>query len=226
MIYTSNLIYSLLKEGLISRFFALFLLFTLAFKDFSILLEINMFVKILLVSLAISIVLNVIEFYAKRRIDPKAIISFLIIVTLVSMSTGKFLIGNVIGREPVANGIENIDFPHKVDAWEKAQIWAKNNTELDDVFITPPRLSGFRVFSQRSVVAEGRDGTLAFYDDGFAIKWRQRIQELSKIETLTTIEIEEIAQKYNAAYLVVPKNINFQFNEVYENSEFRIYSLL
>jgi hypothetical protein len=41
--------------------------------------------------------------------------------------------------------------------WIGVQLWAKENTPIDAMFITPPYLQGFRIYSERGAVAEWKD---------------------------------------------------------------------
>jgi len=56
--------------------------------------------------------------------------------------------------------------------WVEAQKWAQENSEPGDLFLTPPDMSGFRVFSQRPVVFEWFDGAAMLWDAGYADYWR------------------------------------------------------
>jgi len=48
--------------------------------------------------------------------------------------------------------------------WIGVQLWAKENTPIDAMFITPPYLQGFRIYSERGAVAEWKDGTQQYFD--------------------------------------------------------------
>src|SRR4029453_15938708 len=62
--------------------------------------------------------------------------------------------------------------------WRQAQDWARRNTPKDAVFLTPPREAGFRVFSERTVVGEWKDGTQQYFDDAFVREWGSRMAML------------------------------------------------
>lgn len=62
--------------------------------------------------------------------------------------------------------------------WIEVQEWAKTNTKIDALFLTPPTNSGFRVFSERAVVGEWRDGTQQYFSNEFGLNWWKRINDI------------------------------------------------
>ena len=62
--------------------------------------------------------------------------------------------------------------------WISAQLWAREHTQIDSVFITPPELEGFRIESERTTYAEYKDGTQMFFNPGFGKEWFARMQKL------------------------------------------------
>ena len=56
----------------------------------------------------------------------------------------------------VAAGLLRQEAREKRDGWSTAQIWARDKTLRDAVFLTPTQPGGFRVWSERSVVG-GRE---------------------------------------------------------------------
>ncbi len=56
-------------------------------------------------------------------------------------------------------------------AWANVQLWINTHTPKTAVILTPPTESGFRIFSQRSIVGEWRDGTQLYFKAGFAKPW-------------------------------------------------------
>jgi hypothetical protein len=72
------------------------------------------------------------------------------------------------------------------------------------VFLTPPKEAGFRVFSERGIVGEWKDGTQQYFDDAFAREWGRRMeivmaQEFSKY---SDTEIVDLARQFGADYIV------------------------
>lgn len=136
------------------------------------------------------------------------------------------------------------------NAWQEAQVWARENTPVDAMFITPPHIWGlyetdWRVFSKR--------GTLVTYSDllevalapNYSEECRKRFDQLAPgaraqfkdyffdnqeitaaaYYSLTEDNIRRIATEYNASYLVVEKPHTYRFPIAYENQEFIIYRL-
>jgi hypothetical protein len=90
--------------------------------------------------------------------------------------------------------------------WREAQDWARRSTPKDAVFLTPPREAGFRVFSERTVVAEWKDGTQQYFDDAFVREWGERMQALrgDAYPSLSDGELLALAARYGATYIVLP----------------------
>ena len=90
--------------------------------------------------------------------------------------------------------------------WREAQDWARRSTPKDAVFLTPPREAGFRVFSERTVVGEWKDGTQQYFDDGFVREWGDRMQALrgDAYASLSDRELLDLAARYGASYIVLP----------------------
>lgn len=91
-------------------------------------------------------------------------------------------------------------------AWRNVQEWARLNTPKDAVFMTPPREAGFRVFSERGIVGEWKDGTQQYFDDAFVKDWGERMQSLGGdgYPKLADERIAELARHYRARFVVLP----------------------
>ena len=113
--------------------------------------------------------------------------------------------------------------------WVQAQIWAKENTPQDAIFLTSPARLGFRIYSERSVVAEQKDGTQQYFDTDYSYEWWARITDIrqggKKYDNLSAERLAELCQKYGASYLVFPAAKPLPFTHVYENNDYRIYRL-
>ncbi|MEO8358840.1 MAG: DUF6798 domain-containing protein [Vicinamibacteria bacterium] len=85
-----------------------------------------------------------------------------------------------------------------------AQTWARQNTPKTAVFLTPPKEAGFRVFSERSIVGEWKDGTQQYFDDGFAKEWGRRMEIVMAKEfgAYSDEEIVALARQFGADYIV------------------------
>jgi hypothetical protein len=117
----------------------------------------------------------------------------------------------------------------KRGGWIAAQLWAKENTPLDAMFITPPYLQGFRIYSERGVLAEWKDGTQQYFDTEYSFIWWDRISDLGVddnkyYDNLPKERVLELGKKYGASYIVFPATKVLDLPFVYENAEFRIYT--
>lgn len=115
------------------------------------------------------------------------------------------------------------------EAWNEAQTWVGRHTARDSVILTPPDREGFRVFSERAVVGEWKDGTQQFFSWAFTLEWRKRMEDLqigvSSFEDLPPERLAELGRRYGASYLVFPAGSRLPFESLFENSEFAIYRL-
>lgn len=89
-------------------------------------------------------------------------------------------------------------------SFRAAQNWARENTPKTAVFLTPPKEAGFRVFSERAIVGEWKDGTQQYFDDGFAKEWGRRMEIVMAQEfgKYTDEEIVSLARQFGADYIV------------------------
>ena len=113
--------------------------------------------------------------------------------------------------------------------WVDVQLWCRENTPKNATFLTPPDLAGFRVFSERPVVGEWKDGTQQYFSDRFAEEWWRRMQDVGGVDASFRQQREgrllETARRYGAQYLVFPMMRPRRFPLLYANDEFAVYSL-
>ena len=138
----------------------------------------------------------------------------------------------------------NIQFPNPpMDEEIDLQLWAKKNTKTDGLFITPPAMKEFRVYSERSIVSHVIDGATTLHNPlNISKEWVQRMTDLCGGEfnckswgcwgycakgynSLQENDFKKIAQKYNADYVVIEKPRKFNFKEVYENEKYVVYEV-
>ncbi|EKE15463.1 MAG: hypothetical protein ACD_12C00008G0002 [uncultured bacterium] len=130
------------------------------------------------------------------------------------------------------------------------QMWAKNNTPKDTIFITPPALWWFyslewRVISERSTVSTLSEVLEGAFFPSYISYWQPRFEEvapgaltqfsqnaLKNIEitkkaynTLTEKDILRISDKYGAKYFVSEKPNQYKFPVTYQNNVFTVYLL-
>ena len=135
-------------------------------------------------------------------------------------------------------------------SWLEAQQWARENTPLEAVFITPPEKGGiyepeWRVFSERSSVVTVIDLLEVALRPQYFETWQERFAVLAPgameqfngnyfesdifasqaFYSLSDSALVEAAERFHAGYLVVEKPHLRDFPVVYENQDYVIYSL-
>ena len=130
------------------------------------------------------------------------------------------------------------------------QMWAKNNSEKNDIFITPPALWWFydlewRVVSERSTVSTLSELLEGAFLPSYIEYWRPRFEDVAPkalkqfsvdpfrnivitkkaYYSLSEKDILKISKKYGAKYFVSEKLHQYKFPVVYKNSSFIVYNL-
>ena len=107
------------------------------------------------------------------------------------------------------------------------QNWVRVNTARDSVLITPPRQSGFRVFSERTIVGEWKDGTQQYFDEEFVREWDRRMRALEQPRywKLSNDELLSLAYDLRATHIVMPRRFRRDgLEELYVNGNFVVYA--
>ena len=102
------------------------------------------------------------------------------------------------------------------------------NTPKDAILVTPPQEAGFRVFSERSVVGEWKDGTQQYFDQDFANEWAARMEALGPegYAQLSDDQLTQIARRFRASYVVLPlRRRHPALEEVYPNGHYGVYAV-
>lgn len=123
--------------------------------------------------------------------------------------------------------------------WVDIQLYAREHTPKDALFIVPPYLEGFTVFSRRSILADWVMGTTCVWSDNeYASEWLRRmrklgwdcshvIKDLIEIKegynSLSTKKMLQVAKEYNASYIVFEKIKRLNLPITYENKQFTLY---
>jgi hypothetical protein len=122
--------------------------------------------------------------------------------------------------------------------WQEVQLWARENSKSDSIWLTPLYLSGFRLGSHRSTIVEWKDGALGIFSPRYAEQWYQRMQDFGiNIKTnvqlqpilflsLTNEDLNRIAEKYQAKYIVVEKPKTLPIPLLYCNTQFNVYQVV
>ncbi len=122
-------------------------------------------------------------------------------------------------------------------SWVDMQRFVKENTPKDAVILVPYDLpmGGFRIFSERKIVASERDCGIVGFDYDAALEWKKRIDDISAytIRPHRPIigAIKNAILKYNANYVVflryiVPADNNHLFKRIYTNSDFALFKVM
>lgn len=123
-------------------------------------------------------------------------------------------------------------------AWREVQLWAKENTPKDTVFLVPPFPGGFRVFSQRSCWVSWRDGDIFWLYPPYTSEWRRRISALGLPQSIGHVDMEaitaayhnlpwerlrEIARDNNLLYIIQYADVRYEAVPVFSNEKFSVY---
>ena len=126
-------------------------------------------------------------------------------------------------------------FRGEKDPWADMQIFAKEHSQKDDLFIVPPYINDFGLYSERATLGDWAEGANILYmDNVFAKAWLERMNDLgwktlwggqSGYNALSTEEIILTAQKYGATYIITEKPKRFELPSIYENNAFILYTV-
>lgn len=124
--------------------------------------------------------------------------------------------------------------------WIAAQQWAKTHTDTRTVFIVPIYLEGFRVFSERAIVTDWKDGSGGYLSPVFLSEWWRRMEKFGLTQyhytdnyqkqmyrSLSYQQILLLSKTYHAGYFVTdaikePDGME----KVYANKTFKIFKIL
>lgn len=114
-------------------------------------------------------------------------------------------------------------------SWVQMQAWVKDNVPNEAMFITPPYLTGFRIFSERGTLVEWKDGTQQYFDLDYSDEWWQRLRDIgrdrSEYDNLSPEQLIQLGKKYKASYVVFAPQKLLPFQQIYQNSDYRVYVL-
>lgn len=113
--------------------------------------------------------------------------------------------------------------------WIRAQLWARDHTRRESVFLTPPKESGFRIYSERGIVADWKDGGQQNFSQVYSDLWWRRMRDIGTAkdayERLSRDRVIELGQRYGADFIVVARRSRLQLPVAYENEAFRILEI-
>jgi hypothetical protein len=114
-------------------------------------------------------------------------------------------------------------------------LFANKHSAKDDLFIVPPHMNDFGIYSKRATLSDWAEGANALYlDKQFTEEWVARMDALGwrtwnlmekGYSALSTEQIVAAAQKYGAKFIITQKPKKFALNMLYENEGFALYAL-
>lgn len=124
--------------------------------------------------------------------------------------------------------------------WLDVQKWARKSTDLEDVFIVPPNLDGFRIESERTIYGDWKDGSEMGLNPSFGYEWFERMKALGYqkgisledgFKNLDETDFINIANTIRVnghrAFLVMFKERDtLDFPVIYTNERFTVYEIL
>lgn len=135
-------------------------------------------------------------------------------------------------------------------AFTEMQLWAKNNTPKDAIFITPPEKwwmyeTEWRVLSERSSVSTISELLEAAFDPAYISYWRPRFEAVAPgaikqydgdfftnlnvtkkaYNSLHKQDILNISRLYNASYILVEKPTLYNLPVAHQNKEYSMYKI-
>lgn len=192
----------------------------------------------------LSPVLTLVEWFI-RRLFTRRWVQIAMIGLLAGLNITTMIIGNQVGIW--SPGID-IYRPH--NTWVEAQDWARQNTPIDALFITPPQTFWFdtpdwQTFSQRNTVVSLAYLQEIMFEPNLLPDWEARFETLAPgaiarfngspldninftdqaYNRLTQADFLRVASTYHATYLVVEADRQFNLPVSYKNSGYTIYDL-
>ena len=116
-----------------------------------------------------------------------------------------------------------IEYPKPQSDWIKAQMWAKENTKKNEIFLTDPYLTGFRIYSQRSIVGDVKDGGVNIYSPDFAKYWYGVMRNTRGLKNFNDRDVRSLKESFQFNYLITYNNHVLTYPVIYSNQKYRIY---
>ncbi|MDP3941154.1 MAG: hypothetical protein Q8Q49_02490 [bacterium] len=140
-------------------------------------------------------------------------------------------------------------FPQKTD-WYDVQVWARDTTPTDAMFMTPPEKwwlfePDWRVYSERSTLVTLSEVLEFAFTPEYTDSWKKRFDILAPgareqfgedllesirltrdaYDRIPEENLREVAAKYRVSYIVVAKPRTLGLSLVYQNASFSVYKL-
>ncbi len=121
----------------------------------------------------------------------------------------------------------------ETDPWADIQIFAREHSHKDDLFIIPPYLSSFGIYALRATLGDWAEGGNVLYTDNQfakevlprmeAIGWKEVNGVYDGYNNLSTAQVLRTAKKYGARFVITEKPKIFDLKKLYENKKFILY---
>lgn len=118
-----------------------------------------------------------------------------------------------------------IQFPKIEDDWINLQKWVNKNTNVSEKFMVPPDKTGFRIFSQRSIVGDLKDGAVVVYSQEYANYWFNLTQSTRDYKKLNDQDFFTLKQKYNFNFIVTTNKQKLDSEIIYKNKLYTLYKM-
>lgn len=152
------------------------------------------------------------------KIESKTVGALTVLVVALS------LLNVLVASGDLKSQFANIQLPKSKNDWISLQLWAKENTPVDAAFLVPPNQTGFRIFSQRPIVGDIKDGAVVIYNDQYASYWQVLVNDLANFDNLRTFDFKNLRTKYNFDFIVTSYDRQLELETVYKNKSYIIYS--
>lgn len=177
-------------------------------------LSLNLFNLFLIITVFLIVGMIVIKSEKVLSPSPK-IVSMAFLLTIFC-----YLILNFFSYQNLKNKLQ---FPKAGNDWIDLQLWAKNNTEKEAIFLVPPDQTGFRIFSHRPIVGDIKDGAVVLYNQSYASAWRERMENLENFQQFKKEDFIRLKAKYQFDYIVAPQSLQTDLPVIFQNQSFIIY---
>lgn len=120
--------------------------------------------------------------------------------------------------------------------WEQMQHYVQRNTPKTATLLVPydMEMGGFRIFSERSIVASYRDCGIVGFDYAAVKEWQRRINDIQPFQVFTEKSIlpavQTALQKYKVDYIIfmryyAPERSNRLLRKIFETEIFSLYKV-
>jgi hypothetical protein len=179
-------------------------------------LVLNLFYLFLITTIVFSVGVYLVREKKQIKLQKHNFLQTCLLITLIYIS---------MNLQSLTNVQNKYQFPKNQNDWINVQIWAKENTPNDSIFLVPPDQTGFRIYSKRSIVGDIKDGAVAIYSSEYSKSWRDTMIKLNNHITWKENDLKILQGEYGFQYIVTLTDVNLTFQEIYRNKKFKIYKL-